>query len=262
MAFASCSNYPSTASSPPTGTWPRSSPTLILHLGDYQYEYGAGTDTRSAARVTSGPETVTLANYRQRHAQYKTDPDLQARARGRRRGWWCGTTTRSTTTTPTRSRRTSSTRRTFLRAAGRGVPGLLREHAAAPLLGAAAGPTCSSTAGSAGAGWPPSTCSTPGSTAPTRPAATATRTARTAADPARSLPGTAQEDWLLDGFQQSDTRVGPARASRSSSARRDNDAGAANTVSMDAWDGYPASRDRIVQAWRGRPGAQPRGADR
>ena len=25
-----------------------------------------------------GPETVTLANYRQRYAQYKTDPDLQA----------------------------------------------------------------------------------------------------------------------------------------------------------------------------------------
>ena len=29
-------------------------------------------------RDLRGPETVTLANYRQRHAQYKTDPDLQA----------------------------------------------------------------------------------------------------------------------------------------------------------------------------------------
>lgn len=52
-------------------------PDLVLHLGDYHYEYGAG---QSAARVRDhvGPETVTLANYRQRYAQYKTDPDLQA----------------------------------------------------------------------------------------------------------------------------------------------------------------------------------------
>ena len=31
--------------------------------------------------------------------------------------------------------------------------------------------------------------------------------------------------------------------------RRDNDPGAANTVSMDAWDGYPASRARVTQSW-------------
>ncbi|HEX6357722.1 alkaline phosphatase D family protein [Actinophytocola sp.] len=49
-------------------------PDLVLHLGDYQYEYA----TKAAdIRVVQGPETRTLANYRQRHAQYKTDPDLQ-----------------------------------------------------------------------------------------------------------------------------------------------------------------------------------------
>jgi alkaline phosphatase D len=49
-------------------------PDLVLHLGDYQYEY----PTKAAdVRVVQGPETRTLANYRQRHAQYKTDPDLQ-----------------------------------------------------------------------------------------------------------------------------------------------------------------------------------------
>jgi alkaline phosphatase D len=49
-------------------------PDLVLHLGDYQYEYA----TKAAdVRVVEGPETRTLANYRQRHAQYKTDPDLQ-----------------------------------------------------------------------------------------------------------------------------------------------------------------------------------------
>jgi alkaline phosphatase D len=50
-------------------------PDLVVHLGDYQYEYAAGNGN---VRDHVGPETVTLANYRQRYAQYKTDPDLQA----------------------------------------------------------------------------------------------------------------------------------------------------------------------------------------
>jgi alkaline phosphatase D len=52
-------------------------PDLVVHLGDYQYEYGAGKQS-GAVREHVGPETVTLANHRQRYAQYKTDPDLQA----------------------------------------------------------------------------------------------------------------------------------------------------------------------------------------
>jgi alkaline phosphatase D len=51
-----------------------------VHLGDYQYEYAAGGYAAPGGNVRDhvGPETVTLANYRQRYAQYKTDPDLQA----------------------------------------------------------------------------------------------------------------------------------------------------------------------------------------
>jgi alkaline phosphatase D len=52
-------------------------PDLVVHLGDYQYEYAAGQTTSGRVREHVGPETVTLANYRQRYAQYKTDPDLQ-----------------------------------------------------------------------------------------------------------------------------------------------------------------------------------------
>jgi alkaline phosphatase D len=51
-------------------------PDLVVHLGDYQYEYAAGASGK--VREHAGPETVTLANYRQRYAQYKTDKDLQA----------------------------------------------------------------------------------------------------------------------------------------------------------------------------------------
>jgi alkaline phosphatase D len=52
-------------------------PDLVVHLGDYQYEYAAAA-SNNRVRDHVGPETVTLANYRQRYAQYKTDPDLQA----------------------------------------------------------------------------------------------------------------------------------------------------------------------------------------
>ncbi len=54
---------------------------LLLFLGDYIYEYSAGTayepDT-GAVRTFPDSETMTLAAYRNRHALYKTDPDLQA----------------------------------------------------------------------------------------------------------------------------------------------------------------------------------------
>lgn len=48
---------------------------LVFHLGDYIYEY----ETKDAqVRKHAGPKLRTLAQYRVRHAQYKTDPMLQA----------------------------------------------------------------------------------------------------------------------------------------------------------------------------------------
>lgn len=54
----------------------------ILHLGDYLYEYGQGYYNAGGAPVAGRlhdpeHEMVLLADYRRRHAQYKTDPDLQ-----------------------------------------------------------------------------------------------------------------------------------------------------------------------------------------
>ena len=48
---------------------------LVLHLGDYIYEY-AGRDDR--VRTHTGDEIELLDDYRNRHALYRTDPDLQA----------------------------------------------------------------------------------------------------------------------------------------------------------------------------------------
>ena len=54
-------------------------PDLVVHLGDYLYEYAPFEVPVASGEVRThaGPETVTLADYRRRHAQYRTDPDLQ-----------------------------------------------------------------------------------------------------------------------------------------------------------------------------------------
>jgi alkaline phosphatase D len=54
---------------------------LVLHLGDYFYEYARGTypDAREglADRLLPESEAATLATYRERFATYRNDPDLQ-----------------------------------------------------------------------------------------------------------------------------------------------------------------------------------------
>ena len=55
----------------------------ILHLGDYIYEYGIdgyGGEIAQKLGRQHDPitECITLSDYRRRHAQYKTDPNLQA----------------------------------------------------------------------------------------------------------------------------------------------------------------------------------------
>lgn len=55
----------------------------VVHLGDYLYEYGVdgyGGDVGGEIGRNHEPphEITSLQDYRERHAQYKTDPDLQA----------------------------------------------------------------------------------------------------------------------------------------------------------------------------------------
>lgn len=54
---------------------------LVLHLGDYLYEYAPGQyQARDVVVRPHDPATemTVLEHYRRRHAQYKQDPDLQA----------------------------------------------------------------------------------------------------------------------------------------------------------------------------------------
>ena len=51
----------------------------VIHLGDYLYEYAPGDFPLGYSVRPHAParEALTLADYRVRHAQYKSDPDLQ-----------------------------------------------------------------------------------------------------------------------------------------------------------------------------------------
>ncbi|XXM73170.1 alkaline phosphatase D family protein [Lysinibacillus sphaericus] len=53
---------------------------LVFHLGDYIYEYGPDEYVASSGNVRQhkGPEIRSLEDYRNRHAQYRSDTDLQA----------------------------------------------------------------------------------------------------------------------------------------------------------------------------------------
>ena len=52
---------------------------LVVHLGDYIYEYGIGSGGVRKAKIPASfaPECFTLERYRLQHSLYKTDPDLQ-----------------------------------------------------------------------------------------------------------------------------------------------------------------------------------------
>lgn len=85
LAVASCSLYPNGYFNAYRAIADMARLDAVVHLGDYIYEYGAGPDDYGMGNgrtLGRAPEPVyeitTLADYRTRHAQYKSDPDLQA----------------------------------------------------------------------------------------------------------------------------------------------------------------------------------------
>ncbi|GIH04185.1 phosphodiesterase [Rhizocola hellebori] len=241
MAFCSCSHYENgyfTA----YRRLAEDNPGLVLHLGDYIYEGATGTGVRTHA----GAEIVSLADYRRRYAQYKTDPDLQAAHAAA--PWlvvpddhevennYAGTSrsgnTPALTAAQWTARRTAAYRAYWenmpLRAAqkysGNSIPlyrrvrwGNLATFHMLDTRQYRNDQACDD-------GW--KVCSD--------------------ADLAsRSLPGNAQETWLLDGLGQH-LGTWDILGQQVFFARRFDAAGAS---SMDAWDGYRAARARIQSGW-------------
>jgi alkaline phosphatase D len=245
MSFASCSQYEHgyfTA----YRRLAEDEPDLILHLGDYQYEYAPDTYTIPAGnpRDHLGPETRTLANYRQRHAQYKTDPDLQAAHAVApwavvfddhevENNWADEVPEEPDPGFPARRaaafqayyenmplRRTSIPRGIDMQLYRRLHWGRLATFHLLDTRQYRDDQGC-------GDGY---------------------QECPAAVDPARSITGAEQEKWLLDGFRRSGARW-DVLGQQVFFGRRDNNSGPATVVSMDSWDGYAASRDRITRGW-------------
>ncbi len=76
MAVVSCSNFAYGYFNAYRRIAERADLDLVMHLGDYLYEYGTGQygNVRACEPAT---EILTLTDYRTRHAQYKSDADSQ-----------------------------------------------------------------------------------------------------------------------------------------------------------------------------------------
>jgi alkaline phosphatase D len=242
MSFASCAHYEEgyyTA----YRRMAEDNPGLILHLGDYIYEYGA---TTGRPRLHAGAtEIVSLADYRRRYAQYKADPDLQAahavapwivvpddhEIENNRAGNIRADNTPSLTAAQWTARQAAAYQAYYENMPLR--PAQVNGGAAIQLYrrlqwGSLATFHMLDTRQyrndqACGDGW--KICSD--------------------ADLAtRSLPGNAQETWLLNGLNQH-AATWDIIGQQVFFARRFNSTGA----SMDSWDGYRASRARIQQGW-------------
>ncbi len=221
-------------------------PDLVLHLGDYQYEYTKNTYVAPGGNVRDhdGPETTTLASYRQRHAQYKSDLDLQAAHAVA--PWlvvwddhevdnnWADETPEK----PEEGfleRRAAAFQAYYenmpLRASSkpRGIDMQLYRRVKWGELATFHMLDTRQYRDDQGCDDGYKDC----------PAAV---------DPKRSITGARQEKWLIDGFRGSDARW-DILGQQVFFAQRDNTEGPVKLTSMDAWDGYVASRDRITRGW-------------
>ncbi|MCK9901428.1 alkaline phosphatase D family protein [Frankia sp. Cpl3] len=243
MLFASCSHYEAgyfTA----YRRMAEENPDLILHLGDYIYEGGAGSGVRS--HVPSA-EISSLANYRVRHALYKTDVDLQAAHAAA--PWvtvWDDHEVENNYANLVRNDASPAGDFTARRAAAYKA---YYEHM--PLRSAQI-PVNQNLALYRRLRW--------GSLATFHMLDTrqyrndqacgdGTKLCPAADDPARTLTGAAQEAWLLDGLGQ---HLGTWDILGQQVFFAQRLAAADGSKSMDAWDGYTANRGRIQQGWQAR----------
>jgi len=242
MAFASCSHYEQ-------GYYTAyrrladDRPDLILHLGDYIYEGGA---TSGALRQHLGAEIVSLADYRRRYALYRTDPDLQA---AHAIAPWLvvpddhevennyANMVRADNSPVLTAAQWTARRTAAYQAYYENMP-----------LRASATPSGNSIALYRRVHWGSLATFHLLDTRQFRDDQACGDGNKVCADAdlaSRTLTGSAQEAWLLDGFAQ---RLGTWDIiGQQVFFARDFDASGASN--MDAWDGYRASRARIQQGW-------------
>ncbi|MEU8520241.1 alkaline phosphatase D family protein [Streptomyces sp. NBC_01216] len=223
---------------------------VVFHLGDYLYEYpvdatgGARAYTDRRLPAVFARETVTLEDYRLRYALYKSDPDLRAAHAAHpfvvtwddhetENNYAGGIPENDTPPEEFLLRRAAAYRAYWenqpLRAPQRPDGPDMRLYRRLRFGRLAQFDILDTrqyrSDQAYGDGW-----QVPG------PASE---------DPWRTLTGATQERWLIDGWRRSDARwnVVPQQVVL---AERRNAPGPGYKLSMDAWDGYPASRRRVL----------------
>jgi alkaline phosphatase D len=221
---------------------------LMVFVGDYIYE-GAGRPDRP--RRHAGGEARTLVQYRNRHAQYRTDPDLQ---RLHAAVPWLVTWddhevdnnyagTRSESLDPDFGRRRAAAYQAYFEH----MP--LRERAR---------PTPSRMVLRSRHNWgrlarfhvldgrqrrTPQACPRPGRGGANQ----IDERCRELFAPGRTMLGNAQERWFADGLAAAPERWNFI-AQQTLMARASVRVGGRRRFSSDKWDGYPAARDRLLEA--------------
>ena len=215
---------------------------VVFHLGDYIYEYGPREypSPSGPARTYSRPEPVTLDDYRDRHAEHRSDRHLQA---AHQAFPWVVTWD------------DHEVKDNYAGAGCRGVDpaAFARRRAAAYQAYYEHMPLRRSSApGARGMrlyrrlDWGQvarfNVLDTRQYRDPQTPVASAAWR-----NPARTLLGAEQERWLLHSLQQSRARWN-VLAQQVFFVRRDRAPGPGGKLLTDAWDGYPAARQRISSA--------------
>jgi alkaline phosphatase D len=248
MCYSSCANY-SAGYFTAYRHLAEEQPDLILQLGDYLYEGPGGANAPRAH--SPGEEIRTLADYRVRHAQYKTDADLQA---AHAIAPWVVVWDDHELENNYADEIPSPPNQ----------PGFLARRAAAYQAYYENMPLRQSSVPSGidmqlyrRVQWGELATLHMLDTRQYRDdqaCGDGRKDCAEASDPSRSICGATQEQWLLDGLAAS-TATWDLLGQQVFFAARDFTSGPKVAYSMDAWDGYVASRDRITN------GAVERGVD-
>jgi alkaline phosphatase D len=225
---------------------------LVVHLGDYIYEYRPNGYVSPSGNVTerahSGPETIDLWDYRNRHAQYKTDKDLQAAHA--RFPWvvtWDDHEVENNYADEIPEASSQSTTREAWLARRAAAYQAYYEHMPLRRSSVPSGPDMLLYRRLAYGNLAEFNVL---DTRQYRSDQVTTDAQRK--DPARTLTGAAQEKWLLDGLAASGA-TWKVLAQQTFFAQRDLDTSSSGqSYLMDAWDGYVGSRNRILNFVRDR----------
>jgi alkaline phosphatase D len=229
---------------------------LIIHVGDYIYEYGTNlyTSTGGNPRGHSNREIVSLSDYRERHAQYKTDPDLQAAHAAA--AWlvtfddheidnnWAGEVPEEGMPHPAFVKRRAAAFRAYwehmpLRKSARPVGSSIQVYRRAAYGNLATFHVLDTRQFRSD-----------------QACGDGVKACDARLDQSRSLEGMQQEAWLTDGLDKSPA-TWQILANQVFMAQQDFTNGAGETFNMDAWDGYKANRDRLLNFINAKGGLNP-----